>query len=41
MRFKNKDAELYIPDGTEPLHAVKRTTHMCIAAHQDDIEIMA
>ena len=32
---------IYIPDGTEEEQALERTTHLCIAAHQDDIEFMA
>lgn len=32
---------IYIPDGTEQKAALRRTTHLCIAAHQDDIEFMA
>ena len=31
----------YIPDGTEETAAISRTTHLAIAAHQDDIEFMA
>ena len=31
----------YIPDGTEEKQALARTTHLCIAAHEDDIEFMA
>lgn len=31
----------YIPDGTEEKQALERTTHLCIAAHEDDIEFMA
>ena len=31
----------FIPDNTEINTALARTTHLCIAAHQDDIEIMA
>ena len=31
----------YIPDGLEEEAAVARTTHLAIAAHQDDIEFMA
>lgn len=34
-------AEIYIPDGLPEEQALKRTTHLAIAAHQDDIEIMA
>lgn len=32
---------IYIPDGEEESKALSRTTHLCIAAHQDDIEFMA
>ena len=32
---------IYIPDGLEEQTAVARTTHLAIAAHQDDIEFMA
>ena len=31
----------YIPDGTEEKQTLERITHLCIAAHQDDIEFMA
>lgn len=41
MKFHQSTAELFIPDGVEPKKAMKRTTHMAISAHQDDIEIMA
>lgn len=34
-------AELYVPDGSEPADALRRTTHMAVGAHQDDLEIMA
>ena len=37
----NDKCILYIPDGTEEREALKRTTHLCIAAHEDDIEFMA
>lgn len=37
----NDKAIVYIPDGTEQKEALERTTHLCIAAHQDDIEFMA
>lgn len=33
--------EIFVPDGTIQNVAIERTTHMAIAAHQDDIEIMA
>ncbi len=32
---------VYIPDGTEEKQALERSTHLVIAAHQDDIEFMA
>ncbi|HEY1336870.1 MAG TPA: PIG-L family deacetylase [Bryobacteraceae bacterium] len=41
MRFHNSNADFFVPDGTAPDAALARTTHLCIAAHQDDIEIMA
>ena len=41
MKLNNPNAELYIPDGTDENTALSRTTDLCIAAHQDDIEIMA
>ncbi len=41
MRFHNPGADLFVPDGAAPEAALSRTTHLCIAAHQDDIEIMA
>lgn len=41
MKFVKEGAELFIPDGKPAEEAVKRTTHMGISAHQDDIEIMA
>ena len=41
MDFHLPSAELFIPDGAPEKEALARTTHMAIAAHQDDIEIMA
>jgi len=41
MRLSNKAAEIYIPAGLGEQRALSRTTDLCIAAHQDDIEIMA
>lgn len=32
---------IFVPDGTDVKEALSRTTHLCIAAHQDDIEFMA
>jgi LmbE family N-acetylglucosaminyl deacetylase len=41
MHFQLNTAEIFIPDGLSDEEALARTTHMAIAAHQDDIEIMA
>jgi LmbE family N-acetylglucosaminyl deacetylase len=41
MNLHQKTAEIYIPDGGPVEKALQRTTHLCISAHQDDIEIMA
>jgi LmbE family N-acetylglucosaminyl deacetylase len=41
MQFHNSTADFFVPDGTAPEAALARTTHLCISAHQDDIEIMA
>jgi LmbE family N-acetylglucosaminyl deacetylase len=42
MNLSRPDADLYLPDGsTDAAAALARVTHLCIGAHQDDIEIMA
>ena len=41
MKFHNAHADFFIPDNVDPDAALARTTHLCVAAHQDDIEIMA
>lgn len=41
MEFKKAGSEIFVPDGKGAAEALERTTHMAIAAHQDDIEIMA
>ena len=41
MKFHLKTTEIYIPDNEPEEKALSRTTHLCLAAHQDDIEIMA
>ena len=41
MKFHLETAEVYIPDNMPLDQALGRTTHLCLAAHQDDIEIMA
>ncbi len=41
MKLGVPSAEIFVPDGKPVDEALARTTHMAIAAHQDDIEIMA
>ena len=41
MNFSQPAADVYVPDGRTVTQALARTTHLCLAAHQDDIEIMA
>lgn len=41
MKLINSNAELFVPDNTNTQEALNRTTSLCIAAHHDDIEIMA
>lgn len=41
MKFTLPTARLFIPDNTPDEKALERTTHLAVAAHQDDIEIMA
>jgi len=41
MRLSKESAEIYVPDGLGDNEALARTTHMGIAAHPDDLEIMA
>ena len=41
MKFNLATAEFFVPDGLPAEEALARTTHLCFAAHQDDIEIMA
>jgi LmbE family N-acetylglucosaminyl deacetylase len=42
MKFSHPSADIYVPDAAlTPEAALARTTHLCVAAHQDDIEIMA
>ncbi len=41
MKLNLTTAEIFVPDGLSAPEALARTTHMGIAAHQDDIEIMA
>ncbi|HWA87853.1 MAG TPA: PIG-L family deacetylase, partial [Opitutus sp.] len=41
MILSHPEADIYVPSGAAPETALARVTHLCIAAHQDDIEIMA
>src|ERR1039458_7498109 len=41
MKLSQPSAEIWMPDGADEHPALKRVTHMAIAAHQDDVEIMA
>src|SRR5689334_9071096 len=42
MKFRHPDAAVFVPDARfAPEQALQRTTHLCVVAHQDDIEIMA
>ena len=42
MTFSNPQADVFVPGGhLAPAAALARVTHLCIGAHQDDIEIMA
>ncbi len=43
MKFSHPDADLFIPEpaAVTPAQALARTTHLCVIAHQDDIEINA
>lgn len=42
MKFAHPAADIFVPEsGLAPEPALARTTHLCVAAHQDDIEIMA
>ena len=41
INLHRPDADIFVPDGLDAEAALARTTHLCIAAHQDDIEIMA
>lgn len=41
IELKAPASEIWVPDGSSVETALPRTTHMSIAAHQDDVEIMA
>lgn len=41
MQLASPDADVFVPDGSDPDAALARTTHLSVGAHQDDIEFMA
>ena len=41
MQLKSPQTSIFVPDGLPTGEAIGRTTHMAIAAHQDDLEIMS
>jgi len=41
MQFSRQDADVFVPDGTPMPEALRRATHVCVGAHQDDQEFMA
>jgi LmbE family N-acetylglucosaminyl deacetylase len=41
MNFHLSTAEIFVPDGLPEEQALKRTTHLAVSSHQDDLEIMA
>ena len=42
MKFSHSQADIFVPQaGLAAEAALRRVTHLCVAAHQDDIEIMA
>lgn len=42
MKFSHPQADIFVLEpGVAPADALRRVTHLCVAAHQDDIEIMA
>lgn len=41
LTLRNRDSDLYVPDGSPEDDALERTTSLAVGAHQDDLEIMA
>lgn len=41
MQLDAPHLDIYVPDGTATEAALRRTTHLAIAAHADDLELMA
>lgn len=41
MKFSRPESDIFVPHGGDAAAALARTTHLCVIAHQDDIEINA
>lgn len=41
MKFRRGNADVFVPDGLPIENALRRTTHLAVGAHQDDLEFMA
>ncbi|MGD8403693.1 MAG: PIG-L family deacetylase [Anaerolineales bacterium] len=41
MKFHQDTSEIFVPDNLPAKDALARTTHLCVVAHPDDIEMMA
>jgi LmbE family N-acetylglucosaminyl deacetylase len=41
LTFSHSHSDVYSPAGGDAATALARVTHLCVAAHQDDIEILA
>jgi LmbE family N-acetylglucosaminyl deacetylase len=41
MKLSRPDADVFVPDGAPMPEALRRATHVCVGAHQDDQEFMA
>lgn len=41
MKFSQPNADIFVTGQESASDALRRVTHLCVAAHQDDIEIMA
>ncbi len=41
LKLSKAEADIFVPDGESLAGALGRSTHLCVAAHQDDVEILA
>jgi len=41
MEFSDPNVRIFVPGGGDAIEALGKTTDLCVAAHQDDVEIMA